>query len=196
MNFRLFMSVIPVAVFLGLDRLGAPAVLAIGFGFAASTAVFFWNRKDRLIGALTLFGFVVVAISAMAGIIWSNEKAYLAAGPLTDFLFIPMYLGSIALRQPLVGGIARELVPGVAGKLPVNAPVFVGLSFAWAAYDLAHGVLRAYLLNELSVGEYVVWSRLISWPFSAALLGLTVWLIVRAAGRHEQRGLALGAAVA
>ena len=196
MNFRIFMSIIPVALFLGLNRLGAPAVLAIGLGFAASTAVFFWNRKDRLIGALTLFGFVVVTVSAVVGIIWDSEKAYLAAGPLTDFLFIPMYLVSIWLRQPLVGGMARELVPGIAGKIPVNAPVFTWLSVAWAAFDLAHGILRAYLLAELSVGQYIIWSRLLSWPFSASLLGLTVWLIVRAAGQHEAQPARLEPATA
>lgn len=196
MNFRILMSIIPVALFLALNRLGAPAVLAIGLGFAASAIVFFWNRKDHLIGALTLFGFVVVALSAIVGIIWENEKAYLAAGPLTDFLFIPMYVGSILLKQPLIGGIARELAPAIAGKLPVNAPVFVGLSFAWAGYDLAHGILRTYLLSELSVGQYIVWSRLISWPFSAALLGFTIWLIVRAADRHEEPAIALEPALA
>ena len=194
MNFRIFMSIIPVALFLGLDRMGAPAVLAIGLGFIASSVVFFLNRKDRLIGALTLFGFVVVTISAVIGILWESEKAYLAAGPLTDFLFIPAYLVSILIRQPLIGGIARELVPAVAGKIPVNAPVFAGLSVAWAVFDLVHGILRTYLLRELSVGEYIIWSRLISWPFSAALLGMTVWLIVREAARHGEGELSADAA--
>lgn len=184
MNPRILMSLIPVAVFLVLSRFAPPAV-SISGGFAASTLVFVLNRKDRLIGALTAFGFVVVAVSAVIGLLWNSEKAYLASGPVSDFLFIGLYLGSIVMGKPLVGGIARELWPAVAGRLPIDARVFVQLSLVWAAYDLAHGLGRLYMLMNMDVDEYVILSRLLWWPVNAMLLGYTVAMIHRESRRLE-----------
>ena len=189
MNPRLLLSVLPVAAFYFVGRV-ADSWVAILAGFIAFAIVGVINRKDRLIGALSLFGFIVVGLSALVGIIWDSEKAYLFSGPLSDFLFIPLYLGSIAIKKPLIGGIARELFPAVAGKIPTNAPVFRWLSLAWAGYDLFHGLLRVYLLGELSVGEYIVWSRITSWPFTFALVAISVYYIRRAAAAETARQVA------
>jgi hypothetical protein len=183
-NLRITWSIAPVAVFYLLTRVADPWVAVAG-GFAASTVVFWYNRRDRLIGLLTAFSFLVVAVSAGVGIAVNNEKAYLAAGPVGDFLFVPLYLGSILIGKPLIGGIARELLPKYAGHVPVNAPVFVWLSVAWAGWDLAHGLVRLWMLQEMSVGEYIIWSRLAFWPFSSAMVGITAWLAVREGKKYR-----------
>ncbi len=191
MNPRLLLSLLPVAVFYGAGRV-TESWVAILLGFIAFAIVSWVNRKHRLIGALSLFGFVVVGASAAAGIIWDSEKAYLASGPVSDFLFIPLYLGSIAIGKPLIGGVARELFPDVAGRVPPNANVFRWLSVAWAIYDLGHGLLRVYLLFELSVGQYLVWSRVLSWPPLALMIGLSVYSIARESRRLEAAGQSYG----
>lgn len=185
MNLRILLSGLPILVFLVLSR-AAPPWVSISGGFAVSTLVLLYTRRHRLIGVLTLFGFSVVAMSAVVGLIWSSEKAYLASGPASDFLFVPVYFASIVMRQPLVGGIARELIPAVAGRLHPGASVFVRLSIAWAAYELVHGLVRWWMLANLSVGEYIVWSRLIGWPVSAVMLSVTALVIYRAARRLEE----------
>lgn len=186
MNFRILTSLAPVFVFLGLERLGLPPAVTISGGFLTSTIVYWMNRRDRLIGTLTLFGFLVVAVSAVVGIVSSSEKAYLAAGPISDLLLVPLYVGSIVLRQPLVGGIARELVPAIAWRLPVNAPVFIWLSWTWAAYNLLQGAVRWYMLQTLSVIEFSIWSRVIGIPISGALFLTSGYLIYRASRRHAR----------
>jgi intracellular septation protein A len=197
-NVRIFASMVPVGVFYLVSRVGE-SWQAIVAGFIASAIVFWYTRKDRLIGALTAFGFLVVAVSAVIGIIWDSEKAYLASGPVADFLFVPLYLGSIVIGRPLIGGIARELFPAVAASIPPRAALFNWLSAAWAMFDVFHGVFRIYLLRELSVGEYIIWSRLLFWPFSAAMIGVTAWLIFREAKRlapEDEGGLRRVAEVA
>jgi hypothetical protein len=184
-NFRILASGIPIAVFFVLTRIAAPW-LAITGGFAASTIVFSLNRRDRLIGQLTLFAFGCVGVSALVGLIWGSEKAYLASGPLSDFLFVPWYLGSVYAGRPLVGGIAQELVPAIALKVPREAPVFAWLSVAWAGFDILHGSMRVFLLSHLSVGQYIVWSRVVGWPSTGSLLALSGFLIWRAS-RHLVR---------
>ena len=187
MNYRILASGIPVAVFYLLTRVGDPWMAVLG-GFIASAIVFYYNRKDRLIGVLAAFGFVVVIVSAIVGVVINSEKAYLAAGPVGDFLFVPLYLGSILIGKPLIGGIARELMPKYVGHVPINAPVFVGLTIAWAFWDLAHGLGRVWMLQELSTGEYIIWSRLAFWPFSSAMVGLSAWFALRAARNYPRDG--------
>ncbi len=180
MNFKILASGIPIAVFFGLSQVASPWIAITG-GFTASTLVYYATRRDRLIGEIAAFAFVCVAITALVGIIGNSEKAYLASGPVSDFLFVPWYVGSVLMGRPLVGGIARELAPALAMKVPLQAPVFAWLSFAWAGFDAIHGTMRVYLLTHLSVGEYIVWSRLIGWPITGALLATSAFFIWRAA---------------
>lgn len=184
MNLRILWSGLPVAIFYALSRVAEPWMAVLG-GFIASAVVYWFNRRDTLMGTLTLFGFVVVSISAIIGIIVNSEKAYLASGPAADFLFVPLYAVSIYLKKPLIGLIAREVFPKYAGRIPVAAPVFAGLSVLWAAHDVVQGVGRFYLLHELSVGEYIIWSRVLNWPFTVVMIWTTLFFIRRAAKRYE-----------
>ncbi len=185
MNTRVISGIFPVAVFFTLSRI-APAWLSVTGGFIAYAIVFYINRKNRFISGLTAFGFVIVATSAALGIFTDNEKAYLASGPIADFLFIPVHIISAMMRRPIIGGLARELFPAYAGRLPADHRVFMGLSFAFAAHDLCQGIFRVVLLRELSVGEYIVYSRVLFWPVTATLIGLTVFLIYRAARQADE----------
>jgi hypothetical protein len=186
-NPRLFITAIPVVVFYFLTVTVSPS-MAVAGGFIAAAVVFYYTRQSPLYQALSAVGFVVVSLSAAIGIIWSSEKAFLAAGAASDFLFVFIYLGSVFIRQPLVGGITREVFPRLAGRLPTMAPVFVWLTVSWAVFDILAGLLRVYLLMNLSVGEYIIWSRVTVWPAGALLLSLTGYLIQRAA--HRQRAAA------
>lgn len=186
MNFRILASVLPVTIFFGLTRVAAPWV-AILAGFAATAIVTYANRRDRLIGLLAVYGFVIVAICAVVGIVGNNEKAYLISGPVSDFLFFPLYLGSVVLRRPLVGGVARELVPVATLRIPADAFVFMWLSVLWAFYNLSQGFFRLWLLSELSVGEYIILSRLLNWPFTLVMLTITSVAIYREARAHGFR---------
>lgn len=193
-NLRVAWSGLPVAIFWVLSRLG-PAWLSISVSFIAAIIVFIkFSRRDRLIGALTLFGFVVVAASAVIGVVVDSEKAYLAAGPVSDFLFVALYLGSIAIRRPLIGGIAHELLPGIATRVPVTAPLFVWLTVSWAGYDLFHGLYRIWMLQNLSVGEYIIWSRVAGWPLSVAMITFSGWHVIREAQRRQPPAASLAPA--
>lgn len=185
MNPRILLTLVPIAVFYGLFKLEAPPWVAIGGGFAASGVVLVLNRRDRLLRGLALFGFVVLGITAVIGMAWGSERAYLSSGPVSDFLFAPLYIVSVLIGKPLAGGIVRELFPAYVAVLPPDHRVYVYLSLIWAGYDILHGVARVYMLATLSVGEYVVWSRLASWPVNAALLGLSAWMVTREVKRAE-----------
>jgi hypothetical protein len=183
MNPRVLLSLLPAAIFWVLWRTTETWV-AISGGFLASVVVMQHNRSQRLITLLTVFGMAIVACSAVIGIVWDSPKAYLAGGPVGDFLFVPLYLASIAMHRPLVGGISRELFPAIAGRIPLDHRVFVLWSLAWAAMNLVQGLVRSWMLAELSVGEYLVWSRVVFWPVSAVMLLGSGAMIYRESLRH------------
>ena len=184
MNFRILLSVIPVLLFLGMRQV-APAWSAIVISFAATAGITWLTRRDRLLGVLTVYGFAITAAGAVVGIAWNSEKAYLAAGPLSDLLFVPLYVGSVLVGRPLIGGIASELAPALVHEIPPDAPVYRWLSLAWAAYNLVQAVLRAYLLAGLSVNEYLIISRLLNLPLTGGMMLLTGGLIWRAVRQHR-----------
>src|SRR5262245_3488805 len=124
MNPRMLWSLAPAAIFWVLWRT-TETWIAILAGFGASLIVLRLHRGPPLIGILTMFGIVIVGLSGLVGIIWDSPKAYLASGPVSDFLFVPVYLVSILMRRPLVGGISRELFPAIAGRIPIDHRVFV-----------------------------------------------------------------------
>src|SRR5690606_22127869 len=111
-------------------------------------------------------------------------KTFLASGPISDFLFVPLYLGSILVGRPIIGGIVRELVPVVRDHVPEKAPIWAWLTLAWAVCNLSQGFLRLWLLSNLSVGEYLVWSRVLAWPMSAAMILVTVVVVLAEARKH------------
>ncbi len=179
---RLLFGLLPVWLFLAVSRV-APPWAAISAGFLATVAVYYTADRNRLVGGLITFSFVVVAAASGVGILWSSEKAYLASGPITDFLFVPVYALSPLLRRPLVGGLSRELVPTIAGRLPLDHVLYRLLSFAWAAYYALHGLVQVWLLRELSVAQFVILSRAILWPPTGLALLLTAAAIWRTARR-------------
>ena len=184
-NPRIPMAAAPVVVFYVLTRL-VNAELAIAGGFVAFTLVFFFVSFSRLYRGLAFYGYVITAGAALIGIILGSEKAYLAAGPAQSVLILPVYAGSLLIGKPLIGAIARDFVPGIAGDLPISAPVFVWVTLGWALYHVVRAATLFWMLAEFSVGEYIVYTRLVWLPLTAAAYLGSGWLIIRAMRRHER----------
>ncbi len=151
-NPRVFLTMLPVLVFYGLTKV-APAEVAIGGGFAAVTVVFLLTRETPLLRLIAIYGYIVTAGSALAGILLTSEKAYLAAGPIGDALILPLYAWTLWRGWPLIGAIGREISPRMVGPLPVNAPIFVRLTVIWAAYEATKALVLTWMLLNLSIGD-------------------------------------------
>jgi intracellular septation protein A len=178
---RVLLGLAPVAVFFLVSRFaGAPE--AIAAGFAASAVVFAFARTGGAVGALTLFGFVIVGSSALAGIVWSDEKVYLASGAAADFLIVPLLLGSIALQRPLAGLLVHELLPYFR-SLDRRHQLFYQLTVAFVGFNLLTGLTRLYLLMNLNMESYLLWSRVVVWPMTAVFYAACLALLVREARR-------------
>ena len=185
-NPRVFLSMLPVLVFYGLTKV-APAEVAIGGGFAA-VMVFAFTRETPLLRLIAIYGYLITAGSALAGILLTSEKAYLAAGPVGDALILPLYAWTLWRGWPLIGAIGREISPSMVGNLPVNAPIFVKVTLVWAGYEAIKALVLTWMLLNLSIGEYLVYGRLFGWPTTAALVFICGTFILREARRHRTEG--------
>ncbi len=186
-NPRVFLTMLPVLIFYGLTKV-APAEVAIGGGFAAVTVVFAFTRETPLLRLIAIYGYLVTAGSALAGILLTSEKAYLAAGPIGDALILPLYAWTLWRGWPLIGAIGREISPSMVGNLPVNAPIFVRVTLVWAGYEAVKALVLTWMLLNLSIGEYLVYGRLFGWPTTAALVFICGTFILREARRHRADG--------
>ena len=183
-NPRVFLTMLPVLVFYGLTKV-ASAEIAIGGGFVAVTFVFFTTRETPVLRLIAIYGYVITAGSALAGILLTSEKAYLAAGPIGDALILPLYAWTLWRGWPLVGAIGREISPTMVGTLPVNAPIFVKVTLVWAAYEATKALVLTWMLLNLSIGEYLIWGRVFGWPTTAALVFICGTFVLREARRHR-----------
>ena len=147
--------------------------------------VFFTTRETPVLRLIAIYGYVITAGSALAGILLTSEKAYLAAGPVGDALILPLYAWTLWRGWPLIGAIGREISPRMVGTLPVNAPILVRVTLVWAAYEATKALILTWMLLNLSIGEYLVYGRVFGWPTTAALVFICGTFVLREARRHR-----------
>jgi len=178
-NPRFALVFVPVVVFWLVRRVASPEI-AIGAGLVASLIVFFTNRKRGATGILAVLGIVIVGGSAITGIVLSSEKAFLANDPIGDYIIMTIALGSIVFRRPLFSLFARELAPVVERYLEPRHSVFFLATWLLVVVNAIQGTSRVFLLDNLSVDQYLLWSRAVSWSLNIALFAVTYVLIYRA----------------
>lgn len=167
---------IPVAVFWVANNLG-PSSIAITLSFIAAALVFVRNRDSGVIRALSLLGFVIVAASAGAGLLLANDKAFAAQNIASDFAFVVISLGSVLVGKPLIGYVARELLPALRPHLEATERVFVLLTLLNAVLNLVQGIVRIWMLDVLETNDYVILSRVIGIPTNLLFFGVAYLLI-------------------
>ena len=180
---RFAIAALPALVFWVIRRAGH-VELAIGAGLLTSIIVFTRTRQRGAIGALAVISIFVAGGAAIAGIVVHSERVYLANDPVGDAISVVIGLGSIVLGRPMFGLIATELSPRIRGLIAVDHRVFYLTTWLWVAVNAAQAALRIYMLQELSVGEYLIWTRVISWLLNAVLIW-TTWVLVARAIRRE-----------
>jgi hypothetical protein len=158
-------GILPALVFWVLNQFSDPRV-AIAASFATAVVVFYRNRDSGVIRFLSAMSFAIIAASAVVGLVFESDKAFAAQNIVSDFLTVPMALGTIFVGRPLVGMVTRELVPAVRPLMAVDHSAFVWLTVIVVAVNFTTGVIRWYMLDALSTNDYVILSRVLGVPFN------------------------------
>jgi hypothetical protein len=177
-----FQGFIPAAVFLIANQFG-PIRLAIALSFAATVIVFARNKTSGVIRFLSTLGFAIATLSTGIGLAFDSSRAFVAQNIFADVVFTVVFTASVVIGRPLIGGIARELVPGIKPVLAINTPVFAYLSLLNAGINAFSAVVRFLLIQAVSVDLYVVLSRVVFLPLNVAFIALCYVAITRTAIR-------------
>ena len=160
---------------------------AILLSFVATLVVYVLSWRRGMIRLIATFGFIVAAGAAAAGLILNNERAYLARDAGSDFLIAAIALITVLVGRPLVGIVVREFSPPTRALLPLQARVFVTTTLLLAGVNFAQGLVRSWmLLGDLSVGQYLVWSRVFGWPTTFVLLVVIAYMVQGAIAREQE----------
>lgn len=188
-NPRMILPMLPVIAFTTASRTTTTEV-AILISFLASAMVFAACRESGIIRFLAIQSFITVSGAAIVGIALSNEKVFVAENIVGDGMVVIIAMASLVIGRPFYGLIIRESIPRVCPALAASHQAFVQLTLLFVALQLATGVGRIFLLQELSAADYAVVSRVITWPLTALFLMAVYLLVTRALEAHrlaEQR---------
>jgi hypothetical protein len=179
-----FRSVWPVGVY-WIVRSIAGTQAGVLAGFATAVYVFATSRqRSGVIATLALAGMVIVGASAIVGLVFDSDRAYLANDAARDFLMTTVALGSLVIGRPLVGVVAREMSPRLASVLDEGHRLFVYLTLGFALINLLTAAIRLVMLQELGVGQYIVFSRVATFPINVGYFALAAYLLFQAARKE------------
>ena len=181
------LSILPVLLYvLVLELFGTRA--AIGAGFGSAVVVFFVQRRVQpnrgAIFWLAVLALVLLAGGSIVGWILDSDKAFFAASPVGDFITAAIFAGSLLLGRPLMGMVVREVFPGVREKLPADDRAFFKITAIFAMENLIMGIVRVWLLDEVSASVFPWISRGVGIPLRLALVWWSYQLIQRSIRRR------------
>ncbi|MEX2227128.1 MAG: hypothetical protein WEB52_11845 [Dehalococcoidia bacterium] len=166
-DFHVFVGILPTVAFLVLNSVTSTQI-AIAVSFLVSAVVVVRYPGNGVIRALTIISFTVVFVSAVVGLVFDSGKAFVAQNLIDDFLISAIFLGSVLIGRPMIGAIAREMVPAIKPVMPIDHAVFVKLTLINVGVNLVTGVGRLFLLDALTENQYVVASRALGFPLFLA----------------------------
>ena len=184
-NPRFLLSGLPALTFWAATHTASTQV-AIALSFVSFFAVFQATKGVGTARMLAFLSLIVISMGAALGIATTSERAYLAADPASDALMAVLFLGSAAFGRPFVGMIVGDAVPGLAARLDPQHRIYLWLTLAWGLFNVATALVRWQMVTHLSVGEYLLWSRVLAWPLGYGvmiLMGVALFLAARSPGR-------------
>lgn len=177
-NYGIAQSGFPVLVFLVANNIASTQV-ALVLALVTAVAVVIRNRQSGVIRLLSILAFVITAAAAVTGLVLDSEKAFAAQNIVSDLSIVVAGGVSLLVGRPILGLIARELVPGLRPILPVADRVFVALTVGFILLNLFQAAFRIYMIETMSTNAYIVISRVVAIPLNLGFFGLAWYMLAK-----------------
>ena len=184
-------AVAPVLVFYAaweLSGLTAAIVASTLFSFALAAWLVGRGRDATLVAVGALFVFVQAAV----GLASHSATVYLAQPVVLSGLWGLVYLGSVAIRRPLIGIFATAWYPFPAW-FRASAPYqreFGMQSLIWGGYCLMRAAFRLWALLNSGVSGFVLISIVTGPPLLVLLVAWGIWHARRTFSRLDATAFA------
>jgi len=114
------------------------------------------------------------------GLIEADGKVYWARDFVDNFVLGGIFVISVFIGRPIVSAVVRETFPDIRQKMPADHRVWTRLTIVWGLYIALAGVLRWWILDQVSAETYA-WIRLpLGWGLGAVLMLWTFNTVSRA----------------
>ncbi|MDE2746802.1 MAG: DUF3159 domain-containing protein [Chloroflexota bacterium] len=116
------------------------------------------------------------------GLIEADGKVYWARDFVDNFVLGAIFLISVFVGRPIVSAVIRETFPAIREQLPADHRVWIRLTIVWGLYIAVTGVLRWWLLDQVSASTYAIIRLPLGWGLGAVLMLWTFSAVSRAMG--------------
>ncbi|WP_160672058.1 VC0807 family protein [Clostridium sp. C8-1-8] len=166
-------ALIPIIIFVGFDKAKLTLIGIILSALWSISVIASGFIKERKINALAAFAGTFAVIGLVGTIISKNEKFYFIAPIIQDALLALVFFGSLLFNRSLVQVIAEQTyIKNIPDKI-INNPRYQSawriLTIAWGTLNVVQAIIRALLLNHMSMSSYFAVNTTIS-NISDALL--------------------------
>ena len=120
------------------------------------------------------------------GLIEDDGKVYWARDFIDNFVLGGVFLLSVFLGRPIVSALVRETFPELRERMPAEHRVWIRLTIVWGLYIALAGVLRWWILDQVSAETYALIRLPLGWG-----LGLLLMLWTFNSLRRAMREVAL-----
>jgi intracellular septation protein A len=179
-------SLIPTALFyccLVLAGLGAALAAALVWLYAA---VLSRLVRRRPVPPLLVLGAIGITVRTTVAVASGSTFFYFAQPVLSSVVMGCVFMVSVVVGRPMVERLALEFWPLTPEMLerPAVIRLLRGLTFLWAAVNLAIGATNLTLLVYLPLAAYVAVKQIASLVITGAGIVLTIDLSIRTARRE------------
>ena len=114
------------------------------------------------------------------GLIEADGKVYWARDFVDNFVLGGVFLLTVLIGRPIVSALVRETFPDIRERLPADHRVWLKLTIVWGLYIALAGVLRWWILEQVSADTYALIRLPLGWGLGLVLMLWTFNTIGRA----------------
>ena len=114
------------------------------------------------------------------GLIEADGKVYWARDFVDNFVLGGVFLLTVLIGRPIVSALVRETFPDIRKRLPAGHRVWLKLTIVWGLYIALAGVLRWWILEQVSADTYALIRLPLGWGLGLVLMLWTFNTISRA----------------
>jgi intracellular septation protein A len=180
-------ALIPIIIFVAFDKAKLTLIGIILSALWSIAVIVSGFIKERKINALAAFAGTFAVIGLVGTIISKNEKFYFIAPIIQDALLALVFFGSLLFNRSLVQVIAEQTyiknIPDKIRNNPRYQSAWKILTIAWGTLNVVQAIIRALLLNHMSMSSYFAVNTTISNISDALLIIVCImfpkWYLLR-----------------
>ena len=157
---------------------------AIASAVIVGVVVYLIQRRTRpeitVVRWLMVFSVGFNVAFGVWGLIEADGKVYWARDFVDNFVLGGVFLISVLVGRPIVSAVVREVFPDIRQRMPADHRVWIRLTIVWGLYIALAGVLRWWLLDQVSASTYAIIRLPLGWGLGAVLMFWTFSAVSRA----------------